>query len=311
MAASKKWLQQYDIYDPDLDSILQNFNIKSEEDLKSLKQKDWNAIWNQAFVERIKSIKEQKAKQRLEKKMKKLEKLWRKASGEKITSITDNTKDSSISQLDNTSASKQKTNEALNEAPELKKWLKQKGIWLKDLFEVLVQRGINGPDDFFLILDDTLNEIKREVRVLRAKELKSNDAKKRLENILQKFEEEWRKSEGETKKKKQIFYDEKEEPPMPTQTSKQAAQEELAEKGKHLKEWMRAEGIWQIALYEELINVGITNPENLKTLKKKQFNDICTKVKVDRFSQLKSQTARANADKILIKFEKLYKKQKK
>ena len=214
------------------------------------------------------------------------------------------------STLDLTSASKAATNNALNEAPELKQWLKHKGIWLKDLFEVLVSYQVHSPDDFFLILDETLDEIKRKVRVLRASELKSNDAKMRMEKILQKFEDEWRKLEGKSKNKKQE-YDEKDEPPTPTQTSKEAAFEELRQKGKHLKEWMRSQGIWQLALYEELINAGITHPEQLGSLKQKQFDNVVRKVRVDRFSQLKDQKSRKAADKLLVKFEKLYKKQKK
>jgi len=117
-----------------------------------------------------------------------------------------------------------------------------------------------------------MDEIKREVRVLRAKELKSSDAKSRLENILTKFEDEMGKAEGKKNKKVQVYDDEKgDEPPMPSQTSKQAAQEELDEIGKHLKEWMKAEEIWQIALYEELLSAGIRNPDNLNTLKKKRI----------------------------------------
>lgn len=71
---------------------------------------------------------------------------------------------------------------------------------------------------------------------------------------------------------------------------------------------MRSQQIWQLALYEELIAAGITNPENLKTLKQKDFNEIVRKVKVDRFKELKDTTARQNAAKLLVKFEKLYKK---
>merc|ERR1719445_977929 len=123
MAASDKWMQNYDIYDPDLELLLKEFNINKEEDLATLKQKDWEQIWRKAFVERVKAIKEQKAKQRLEKKMKKLEKLWRKASGSKISSIQGGSKNSDISQLDTSSASKAATENALNEAPELKQWL--------------------------------------------------------------------------------------------------------------------------------------------------------------------------------------------
>jgi len=308
MAASannKKWMQSMDIYDPELDALLSEFNVNTEDDLKNLKEKDWNEIWRQSFVERVKAIKEQQAKSRLEKKMKKLEKLWRNKSGIKIGSATSG----GVSQLDSSSASKKAENAALNEAAELKAWLRSKEIWMKDLFSVLVSKGVNGPDDFFLILDETMDEIKREVRVLRAQELKSNDAKMRLENILKKFEDEWRKSEGKEKKKKNNVYDEeKDEPPTPSQTSKQAASEALHEKGKHLKEWMRAQQVWNLALYEELISAGVTNPDNIGSIKQKDFNEIVRKVKVDRFSQLKSQTARASADKLLVKFEKLYKK---
>ena len=308
--SNKKWMQTHDIYDPDLDALLCDKNVSTEDDLKLLKQKDWEEIWRRSFVERVKEIKEQQAKQRLEKKLKKLEKLWRKKSG--ISVVSNKGGDTGVSSLDNISASKQAEETAMNQASELKVWLKSKGIWLKDLFVVLVGKGVSSPDDFFLILDETMDEIKREVRVLRAQELKSNDAKMRLENILKKFEDEWRKSEGKEKKKKNNVYDdEKEEPPTPSQSSKQAAQEALQEKGKHLKEWMRAQQIWQLALYEELIAAGITNPDNVGKLKQKEFDEIVRKVKVDRFSQLKSQTARAAADKILVKFEKLYKKAQK
>lgn len=71
---------------------------------------------------------------------------------------------------------------------------------------------------------------------------------------------------------------------------------------------MRAQQVWNLALYEELISAGVTNPDNIGSIKQKDFNEIVRKVKVDRFSQLKSQTARASADKLLVKFEKLYKK---
>ena len=101
-ASNKKWMQSNDIYDPDLDALLSEFSVNTENDLKNLKEKDWDEIWRQSFVERVKAIKEQQAKQRLEKKMKKLEKLWRKKSGIKISSA----KSGDVSQLDSSLASK-------------------------------------------------------------------------------------------------------------------------------------------------------------------------------------------------------------
>eukprot|EP01084_Bolivina_argentea_P058380 106628_1 len=152
-----------------------------------------------------------------------------------------------------------------------------------------------------------MEEIKREVRVVRAKDTKSTEARKRLENTLKKFEDEWRKLENKPKKKKKI-YDDQKSAPTPTQTMKQAEQEELAEKGKLLKDWMRSQGIWQLALYEELLNVNVTSPADLALLKPKECNAVIRKVKVVRFSTLKNQNSRVMAEKLLVKFEKLYKK---
>eukprot|EP01083_Nonionella_stella_P178608 631395_1 len=304
MAVSNKWMRDHDIYDQDIESLLQEYNIQSESDLATLKTKDWNAIWNQCVVERAKTSSQQST-QRLEKKMKKLEKLWRKRSGIKLANAVNTP--TGPSHLNFTSASAQVYELASNEAPLLKKWLKERGIWLKDLFEALVRRDINSPDEFFLILDSTMEEIKREVRVVRAKDTKSTEARKRLENTLKKFEDEWRKLENKPKKKKKI-YDDQKSAPTPTQTMKQAEQEELAEKGKLLKDWMRSQGIWQLALYEELLNVNVTSPADLALLKPKECNAVIRKVKVVRFSTLKNQNSRVMAEKLLVKFEKLYKK---
>eukprot|EP01083_Nonionella_stella_P307581 1081709_1 len=154
--------------------------------------------------------------------------------------------------------------------------------------------------------EDSLNAHKTHESIT----MHSNESKEDALN-----EDEWstaspafpRPPKNKPKKKKKI-YDDQKSAPTPTQTMKQAEQEELAEKGKLLKDWMRSQGIWQLALYEELLNVNVTSPADLALLKPKECNAVIRKVKVVRFSTLKNQNSRVMAEKLLVKFEKLYKK---
>merc|ERR1712083_284073 len=70
--------------------------------------------------------------------------------------------------------------------------------------------------------------------------------------------------------------------------------EAMATNGAELKKWMRKN--------------DVKDPEQLKDIEQNSFDEIVRKVRVDRFSQLKDQKARQRADKLLIKFEKLWRK---
>eukprot|EP01084_Bolivina_argentea_P246863 413058_1 len=84
----KQWMRKEDIYDNDLYDLLSSQGIANpSEDFKDYKQSQWDELWRKGCVERAKELKDQKAKVRLEKKMTKLEKYWRKQSGIKSTSI--------------------------------------------------------------------------------------------------------------------------------------------------------------------------------------------------------------------------------
>jgi len=84
----KQWMRKQDIFDNDLYDILSSQGVENpEEDFKGYTQKQWDELWRKGCVERAKELKDQKAKVRLEKKMTKLEKFWRKQSGIKSTSI--------------------------------------------------------------------------------------------------------------------------------------------------------------------------------------------------------------------------------
>merc|ERR1712087_479144 len=53
---------------------------------------------------------------------------------------------------------------------------------------------------------------------------------------------------------------------------------------------------------------NITTADQLQGLTQSQFDDIVRKVRVDRFSQLKDQKSRNRADKLLVTFEKAWRK---
>merc|ERR1712062_165831 len=84
---------------------------------------------------------------------------------------------------------------------------------------------------------------------------------------------------------------------------------ELQGKGKELKRWMKENEIWSLALYDELLLNKVTSADECKNITPTQFDDIVRKVRVERFSELKDQKARQNADKLLLKFEKFWRKE--
>ena len=148
-------------------------------------------------------------------------------------------------------------------------------------------------------------QVEREVRVLQRKTTKDQKAKARSDKILKKFEKIWRTTTGI--KNTSIKSDDAEKKQDAAPKDKKIA--ELQGKGKELKDWMKKNGIFQMALYNELLASDITNPDQCKNLKEKKFDEIVRKVRVERFKDLKDQKARQTADKVLIKFEKFWRKE--
>ena len=122
---------------------------------------------------------------------------------------------------------------------------------------------------------------------------------------MTKFEKLWRaktgikktsiKKGGKNKKKNSV-------------SPKDAQNDAMAKDGAELKAYMRKNDVWEMALYDELMANDITKPDQLKDIQQKQFDELVRKVRVDRFSQLKDQKSRQRADKLLVKFEKLWRK---
>merc|ERR1712154_247908 len=298
-----------DIYDKDIESILSDLKIVDPAaDFKGFTQKQWDELWRRAVVERAKELKDQSAKVRLEKKMKKLEKYWRKESGVKISSIKKDSKaadDDNKAPPDQSSAAANK--EVLEKAAALKKFLQKNDCFNIDILAVLSDHGVNKEEDFTNIKTNMeWNTVEREFRVLQRGKLKDQASKTRADKLLKKVEKIWRKKTGV---KSTSIKKDKDDGKKKEKAPKDKKNEELAGKGAKLKNWMKKNGIWQMALYEELIANKITNADECKAITEKQFDEIVRKVRVDRFKELKDQKARQNADKLLVKFEKFWRKE--
>ena len=307
MASSvSKWLKKEQIYDADIEKVLVEQGVNDPaKDFKTYTQKQYDELYRKSVVERAKDLKDQKAKLRLEKKMTKIEKYWRKESGVKSSSIKKSQKNAKKGQS-TTNKSKSANANALKQANELKKYLQKNDCFDKDLLVILCEMDIKKEDDLNKIdTNSKYDEIYRQIRVLRAKELKDNQARIRMEKLMTKFEKLWRKKTGIKKKSSQS---EKTKNKKAKKDPKSTANDELDGKGKELKNWMKKNKVWEKALYDSLMANNISSPQQLSELSEKQFDGIVRKVRVDRFSQLKDQKSRNRADKLLISFEKAWRK---
>merc|ERR1712129_524196 len=93
-----------------------------------------------------------------------------------------------------------------------------------------------------------------------------------------------------------------------TKKSKSKANEDSSSKGKELREWMKKNKIWEKTLFDHLLSNDITSDTGLATLNQAQFDDLVRRVRVQRFEELKSQKARNRLDKLLVSFEKQWRK---
>jgi len=192
----RKWMRAEDIYDKDLEQILEEFGVTNPPgDFKNITQKQWDEIFRRGTVERFKELKDQASRNRLEKKMKKLEKTWRKESGIKSTSIKGAAKKG---KKNDTNEASKKQKETLDSNPKLKKFMQKNAIWEMELFMILADLGCQDGTDLKdkIKSNDDFDEVYRKVRVARAKDLKDNDAKLRMETLMTKFEKLWRKQTG-------------------------------------------------------------------------------------------------------------------
>merc|ERR1712173_425009 len=201
-------------------------------------------------------LKDQKAKLQLEKKMTKIEKFWRKESGIKSTSIKKKKKKEKTKNDDEKEApplqNSAQAQNALSKGAGLKKYLQKNQCYMLDLLMVCVSMDICTEGDIAKIEDnETFDEILRQVRVARAKELKDNAARMRMEKQMTKFEKLWREKTGVKKTSVQKGTKKKKK-----KHPKDASADDMATNGAALKQWMKKNEVWEMALYNELMSQG-------------------------------------------------------
>merc|ERR1719189_159728 len=109
---------------------------------------------------------------------------------------------------------------------------------------VLVGMGVCSEADIEKIEDNkSFDEVYRQVRVLRAKDLKDNASRIRMEKSMTKFEKLWRAKTGVKKSSIQSKKKDKNKKKDP----KTASNDAMASDGADLKKWMRKNDVWEMA----------------------------------------------------------------
>mmetsp|Transcript_1179 Transcript_1179/g.958 ORF Transcript_1179/g.958 Transcript_1179/m.958 type:complete len:330 (-) Transcript_1179:133-1122(-) len=304
----RAWLKKEDVYHSDLEKLFLEKGITDPlENFKTMSEKEWDTLRNEAIVIRAKDLKDQKAKTRWEQKLKKVEKIWRKQSGIKSTSIKKKSAAASKNAASGNTADNEQSKK-YEAAASLKDYMRKNQIFDKDLFEILVKNEVTNEEEIGtkITTKKQLSEIIREVRVLRTADIKETTARQRLDKTLTKFEKlVVAKNEKLKKTSLKSGDDEKQLKDWDQDKEKEAADKE----GKDIKEWLQKENIWLTELYDGLIKNGVTSPYQIQCLEETEFDEIVRTVRVDRFSNVKDQSARNNIDKMLVKFEKLWRKE--
>merc|ERR1739844_418155 len=107
--------------------------------------------------------------------------------------------------------------------------------------------------------------------------LKDQDSKTRADKLVKKVEKIWRKKTGI---KSTSIKDSDDKNKKKEAAPKDKKIDELENKGKALKSWMKKNGIWQMALYEELLAADVKSADECKKITVKQFDEIVRKVRV-------------------------------
>lgn len=195
------------------------------------------------------------------------------------------------------------------ESSPLRKFLKKQDIYDKDVEEILTDMNINDPStDFKGVTQKQWDELYRLVMVERAKELKDQAVKVRLEKKMKKLEAYWREQSGIkvtsiTAKSKAANDDEK----APPDQSSQAATNKLLEKASALKKYLQQNDCFNLDLLAVLSDHGVNKEADLPNIQTNmEWNTIMREFRVLQRGKLKDQASKKRADKTLVKVEKLW-----
>eukprot|EP01084_Bolivina_argentea_P153580 267793_1 len=90
---------------------------------------------------------------------------------------------------------------------------------------------------------------------------------------------------------------------------KRALVKNVGDQGVELKNWMRKKGVFDMKLYAALLESEIDTSMKIKQLKQSRFDAFARKFRADRFAETRDQKGRNHIDKMLIKFEKVWRKE--
>jgi len=198
----------------------------------------------------------------------------------------------------------------MSETP-LRKWLKDNGIFDKDLEIILTETGkISDPTtDFKTLKQQTWDEIVRQANVSRAQDIKDNKSRMRMEEKLVKIENFWRQESGiektNIKPNSSVTTSSKETKSVPLKS--QEDEKDAMSNASELKKWMQAEEIWEKDLLVVLTQHNVKSEDDVASIDTQAaFDEIIREVRVLRRDEIKDKDANMRLEKLLTKFEKLW-----
>ncbi|ETO20039.1 hypothetical protein RFI_17178, partial [Reticulomyxa filosa] len=277
----KKFMQNENVWDLELFNVLLSMEIKSEDDIEEgsdiefLRQKREEIKKKNKKNNRL-SAKRDESLARLNKLLSNFEKIWRKKSGIKVTNIKGKSEPSSPGYKDSTTISHAKQDAALQKGKELKKYMQAENIWDVDLFMELVDIDIIDEAGIAGITQVQFDE----------------------------FEKIWRKASGI--KRTNITSADSAESKERDDERSSARRDDALKKGQELKKYMQKENVWDVDLFIELVESGVTQSSDIASITQTQFDEVCRKTRVIRISDNNDVSFNANLEKLLTKFEKIW-----
>lgn len=154
----------------------------------------YDGILTDVRVARAADLKSSAAKGRMEKKMIKFEKIWRKKT--KIKKSSSQTKSSKSGKGKKSAKTKKNDKLTKGSGKELKVWMKKQKLFEISLFGKLLAAGVQDFESLKKLNEGDFDKIVREVRVDRFSELKDQKSRNRVDKLLVSFEKQWREATG-------------------------------------------------------------------------------------------------------------------
>eukprot|EP01084_Bolivina_argentea_P176448 305352_1 len=192
----------------------------------------------------------------------------------------------------------------------LRTFLKKEGIYDKDIEETLLDMNVSDPrTDFKEFTQTQWNELHRRVIVERINELKDQSAKARMENKLEKLESHWRNQSGIKRVNNTVITDDGDMKQSEYDTIKSAKYKKLLEKAHQLKIFLQKNDCFSMELLAILSDQGVNKEEDIVNIQTNmEWGQIEREMRVAQRQKVKDNASKRRTDKIVKKFEKIWRK---